>query len=467
MRMNKKRVWLAIPVLVALVALCVVWWTAAHQPPPQIIKHPTGELYRFAGVTYGTKNIPPTFAAQVVSWLPDRLANLARKYLGRRISQYSPVQKFDSPQLFVWFHRLDTNAAPSSGYTNLRGFLANESGLEGGVEGLAHFAPGESWPCFSFPVLPKRDRVIQCNLYTFSIEPARLVGHVTFPNPLHANFTQWQPVPLPALKRGSDMDVWLLLLSARGHADGSAILRPNGGIGRPIAPSQNGESNPTLFDLSVRSSKVTNELWTLHATELSDATGNVLRRLSQNMIQAPPFFRDKNNPAVWKGYSESLAGALWPDESAWRLKLEFKRLGGFDPDELVTFKNVPVPKTGVTNSLFLTNTAGGVQITLNWPVSKEHFSRGQTVAFSGPIPLEILGVELPAKTSEFALDFVEMTIDGNFANTQVFRRGYPGQYIFLILNPLPTNAQTADITVVVQKTRTVEFLVKPPAAEQK
>ncbi len=36
----------------------------------------------------------------------------------------------------------------------------------------------------------------------------------------------------------------------------------------------------------------------------------------------------------------------------------------------------------------------------------------------------------------------------------------------LLIDALPTNAQTLDITFVVQKTRTVEFLVKPPEVEQ-
>ena len=38
-----------------------LWWESAHRAPPQIITLPNGERYQFAGVTYGTNNVPPYF----------------------------------------------------------------------------------------------------------------------------------------------------------------------------------------------------------------------------------------------------------------------------------------------------------------------------------------------------------------------------------------------------------------------
>ena len=108
---RNKRIWLLLALVLVVIAGLAgwVWWERAHQPPPQIITLPDGSRFRFAGATYGTRNIPPSFTAHVVSWLPPPLAKLAKRYVGKRISQFNEGAKFDTPQLFVWFQQLGTN----------------------------------------------------------------------------------------------------------------------------------------------------------------------------------------------------------------------------------------------------------------------------------------------------------------------------------------------------------------------
>ena len=71
-------------------------------------------------------------------------------------------------------------------------------------------------------------------------------------------------------------------------------------------------------------------------------------------------------------------------------------------------------------------------------------------------------VELPGKPAGVALDFLKITTDTGKVETA--EAGYfAGDFDFVqCLQSIPSNAQTVDITLVVQKTRTVEFLVKPP-----
>ncbi len=432
MRLNKKRAkWvIAIAAVGALAAVGAVWWSVAHQPPPQIITLPNGDRYRFAGATYGTKAIPPTLTAHALNLLPRQLENLARNYLGTRIGQYPSVQKFDSPQLFLWIQQLGTNASPN---TFLSGMLADQSGREGGLQSLWVFGKGVPWACFTFPVAPKRSLTAQFDLYTVFSGPGPVgllspVGRVTFSNPVPGRFPQWQPELLPAVKHDGDLEVKL---------ENSISLETTSYVGKEPR---------TWFDFSFRPGQRTNETWVFHAAELSDATGNRLRGSADD--------------AGWSTSRKSIAGVLWPGETAWCLKLEFKRIRGFDSRDLVTFKNVPVPKLGATNSLHLTSSVGGFQVVLEWP--GKHLTFVPSLNTLGSLR-DNLHAELTGKTEGVALDFKEMTLDGRPAEIAQSAHN-SGLVCEWRMAPIPTNAQTADITFIVQKTRAVEFLVKPPAS---
>ncbi len=226
------------------------------------------------------------------------------------------------------------------------------------------FDSSATWSYVTFPVVPKRSPKVQFNLYTPKTStlpsPLSLVGRVTFPNPVLGRFAQWKPEALPAVKTTDDLEVRLETVSIGHAARGTVERKPWGFVFGPDGPL-------TRFGFSLRSAKGASEQWVLHATELSDATGNQLRCLSENMVYWLRGDLKYPNATGWAGYGESLPGMPWPDEAAWRLKLELKRVRGFDPLEMVTIKNIPVPKAGTTNSLFLTNTAGNVQIILEWP----------------------------------------------------------------------------------------------------
>ena len=160
--------------------------------------------------------------------------------------------------------------------------------------------------------------------------------------------------------------------------------------------------------------------------------------------------------------NESLWGTLWPDESAWRLKLQMKRALHFDAGEMVTFTNLPIPVMGTTNTTPITRTVGGIQVVLT-----EFFHGSDTLRNgSGYTPgTSRIRVELPGKPAGMALDFLNMTIDA--ATTEPIHYSPLDSALVIFLQSMPTNAHTADITWVVQKTRTVEFMIKPPSRNEK
>ncbi len=269
-----------------------------------------------------------------------------------------------------------------------------------------------------------------------------------------------RPEPLPVVKRAGDLEVKLAGVSTDRGVGGVRDLGLNGIWGEHYQPARVGGNIRTWFEFLLRSADSTNAFWVLHAAELSDATGNILTGIADNTGYRLSGIPQYANSADWSAYSESLPGSLWPDETAWRLKLQFKKLSGFDPRDLITFRNVPVPMSGATNSSFLTNSINGVQIVLAWPANLGDMKKLglEPIASAGDYPF----AALLGNPAGFALDFVQITLDGQ--PVTIADHGPRFSDTYLDMRSIPANAQTADITFVVQKTRTVEFLVKPPTA---
>jgi hypothetical protein len=474
-RQRWRLVGLALALFLAAVAVAVwVMWDRGPSGPSQILTLGNGEKYQFVGTTYGTRNVPPSFEAKLVSALPARLANLARKYVGPQISQYNAGEKFDPPHLFIWFRRNVPASTPGPPLTarlavqeGIEGFfvLGNSGSIDptarladqGGVEaGLVDYSPAfESslvWHYASFAVIPRRSRVLELNFYPYNGG----VGSVRIPNPLYGIFPEWKPEPVPAVKKAGDLEVRLDDFVTGSQIGGAMVSKPNGSRSLPFRPAAKGRDHLTGFDFSLRSSRGTNEVWVLQSAELSDATGNVLRNTSfRSSMNA---FHGYARPQLteWSAYSETIAGTLWPDEAAWRLKLELKRASGFAPEEIVTFKNVPVPAMGTTNHPGLTKSAGGIQVALT------KFVRRPNLTGNGMDASQVT-IELPGKLKGVDLDFLDLQTDAGQA--EIYSTSPMDFACVVYLKSIPANAKTMDFTFVVQKTRSVEFLVKPPKGE--
>jgi len=461
MRLRKRILWPAITVVVVAVAIgAAVSWNRRHQAPPQIITLSNGDQYRFVGATYSTKNVPPVFAARLQRLLPKSVANWSRKYLRTDTSQFNQGETLDSPRLFVWFQRLGTNTPFS--VTNLTARLADESGVEGGASTYPAFARSVAWTYAEFEVIPRRSRTLQCTLYPFAVTPnaPNPVGQVTFANPAYGHFPQWQPEPMPTVRKDSDLEVRLDDLTTGHQANPATILKPNGSWGLPIRKALRGQEALTSFDMSIISPPRSNEFWVLHSVKMSDATGNAIRDgwFGQDIFGYNEFGPRPTPLPPKRAYSESIQGTLWPDENAWRLKLEFKRALGFTSNELVTFPNVPIPKMGATNNLHIVKTAGGCQIVLTQFVRKPDMI--ETIGGMPDNFMSRVRFEFPDRPAGVAFDIQNMTTDQGKPERYGWSSPDSG-YLFLIKS-IPSNAQTMDLTWVVQRTRTVEFMVKPP-----
>ena len=437
-----------------LVAISVTVVVAAlwPKPPPQIITLASGDRLEFAGVNYGTNTEPPTFSARLVERLPQPLAHFIRQHAPGRFPQFGVIGYTSRPQLTVWFRVLANYASGGGPTLQFSPKLADQDGVEAGA--WTRYGNGGQWFYVTFPVAPRRSPVIQCVLYpnTGGTNP---VGRVSFRNPLFGHFPQWQPDSIPVVKMAGDLEVSLDDLAIEDGMNSVSMAKANR---RPASQrGDHGQPAFTSYQLSLTPAPGKAEAWVLHSAEFDDATGNVLHQ----SVFSPPGWRPGDSAFGRRaGKTTStyfVPGTLWPDESAWRLKLEVRRALGIDPSELVIFTNVPIPAPR-TNCLFhLTNSANGVQIVLTELDRQQHsIQNGDSTVFVS----NALLIELQGKTAGVALDAVDVTSNDGIPVSGIMYGS--GSSYALDLTQIPANATNLNVSLVVQKTRSVEFLVKPP-----
>jgi hypothetical protein len=138
------------------------------------------------------------------------------------------------------------------------------------------------------------------------------------------SFAKWTAEPLPSTKEDGDLSLTLTKLVA--GAD---------------TPYQRNQDNPddamnkgvqVAFHIERAGKQVTN--WTPVSVETTDATGN---RTAVN-------YGPNGNQVQWNGDEGTFTYqyGLWPDEPAWKVRMEMTQSSDFSSDEQWTAQNIPV-----------------------------------------------------------------------------------------------------------------------------
>jgi hypothetical protein len=457
--LRSKKIWLVLALLAVVAAGAAMTWLASSREPAQFVTLSDGRKYRFVAVTWGTNHSDPTdqrFVARLVNHLPTRIADYFRGKFGVRL-KLRPTFRISVPSLCLWLKpetAPDTAGNPPVGrVTYVYAMLADGNGVEAGSESTQDLSANFTSPVAIFPmVVPRRSKILECHFYAHSFGtgggpaipvPLPELGRIRFANPLYGRYPQWQPETLPATRVVGDLEVHLsnCISGITVWLGRDALTGKNTNIYRAPVP---GEEAVTRFDLQVVSPRGTNERWTSQITELSDATGNGLTN-SQFVYQQ---------------------GTFWPDEQALRLHVELKRFSGFPPSDLIIFTNLPLPAPNVANGAALTNTAHGI------PIVVRNFSTEQSAAKPGMISFRSgeptgpywVEVEIPVPLAGEAVDFVKTATDAG--ETVDYQSGNDsGQFRRRSFRSLPANAKSLNVTVAIQKLRTVDFFVKPVVAK--
>jgi hypothetical protein len=142
-------------------------------------------------------------------------------------------------------------------------------------------------------------------------------------NPLFARYPVWIPEPVPATKVDGDLNVTLVGLQ-------TGVSREN-----PCPAAQANEIPFSRAIFQVRQAGRADSSWQPKGIEISDATGN---RWSPFVALEFVKHRPESVELVF-------SGALWPGETAWKLRVELSRTTDFEAQELWTVRGIEVPQS--------------------------------------------------------------------------------------------------------------------------
>jgi hypothetical protein len=399
---------------------------------------PDGSVVRIIGATYGTNHAIGHPLARIAARLPAPARGLLTRVLGPSIKSTITTK----PTLVVWLEdtSLRTNTAPGPGYFDV--FLADGTGFVSGD----HSSLGQWWAnpqLLIFHAIPRRDPKIAIEFfYHLPTGKATNCGRLYLENPLYKRYAQWQPETLPATRRTGDVEMIVRKLST-GHSSHTTHKSIEGG-GRVIEFGTNrfDGRNTSVCLCAFRPLRNTNEVWCIANEEVSDATGNCL-----------------GNTGIGRGGDDdgyfTFEPGLWPSEAAWRLNCEIKRVQGFAPEEMFRFDDVPLGGLERTNQIGWTTNFNGASVMLHYvvrraPSTNEAWSSAElsfahlTVAATNGVAVDLLSSRTDRGTNLACPSWSS----GNNERDYHFRA-------------IPLDANTVTFTFAVQRTRRVEFTLKP------
>jgi hypothetical protein len=164
---------------------------------------------------------------------------------------------------------------------------------------------------------------------------------------------------------------------------------------------------------------------------------------------------------------------LWPDEAAWKLRMEFSQQSNFADDELWSAQNIPLEpgrqmdfynynnRRGVTNSVFAETDLNGYHLKIFTP--KQFTDAGMGSYLQGGLHIQVT----PSLPNDIRLTIVKLTDDqtNDIAN---MNQGWGGggmagtTYNYGLRNL--GGATNLNLTIALHKSRFVEFTVKPEKA---
>jgi hypothetical protein len=415
---------------------------------------PDGNSVRIVAVTYGTNHVVGTRVGQKVGNLPVGFQNILKRLLGHRATPLQTVTT-TTPELVVWIDYQTNSAggpAPASLYYNpLLGDGSNF--ISGDGPFMFGYFSGPTVDSVRFNTFPRRDPILTLNLFHQNSQgAAALCASLPFANPLYRQYPEWQPETLPLTKRAGDLEVTLKSVETGHDNSMTSRSRPGGGQYVTFGTNRTDGRNYTVVDIKLRPLTNTNEAWHVAGIEISDATGN----------------RARNGSMSWSGDAGtfSFTPSLWPGEKAWKLKLDLKRTAGFHPEELIEFKDVPLGELNRTSLVNRQTNSGGLTVALQ-SISRRAPFTNSSWSSSQLSEVKLTNSTLPAGTY---LDLLSVVWNPGKTNNPESSSWSDTERTYGF-REVPTKAQTADFVFVLQKSRILEFTVKPelpkPAADAK
>jgi hypothetical protein len=429
--MKKIILWSVVLVLTVGILAASIWWLRR----PQVIILGDGTKLTLLGVEYGKHHkFPPV------------------KTKGRRTGGGGPASFYTTNDTLVaWIlseHKSDQwpnyqVLAYDEGATACVGnWIRNSRSIKNGME-----IAGVQLDAFQ-----RRDRKIYLRVMSYGQRGQQVAkGQFVISNPARGSFPKWTPDPLPDTQSDDDLNVTLTRLNygVRGFNYGNSSGKmKNDPMSKAVLAA---------FHAEQKGIAVTN--WQPVRIETSDATGNHVFNNSWSNG------RDDNGDATM-----TYQWGLWPDEPAWKLRVEMSQTSGFKDDELCSVSNVPIQpgswqdlwnnggrNNRNTNSAFAETTLNGTHLKI-FPaiqITDQNFGNSQK---QGGVRV-VADPDLP---EGFRLTVTATDERGRKLQNWGPNGGGGGNYT--VQFPDIRNAQSLNLTIALHQSRFMEFTVKPQKA---
>ena len=423
--MKKIVLWSVVSVLIVGIAAGAFLWL--HKP--QVITLSNGTKLTLVGVTYGRHHVAPKI----------KIAGGRARGGGGRIDSTNDT-------VVVWIlaeHK--SNQWPN--YQLMVYDKANTACVGTWTRTQSQIKNGVEIQGFMLNAYPRWDRKTILRIMSYGQRGQQAAkGQFVVSNPVRGKtFEQWTPEPLPGTQSDGDLDVTLTKLVA------DAPSPYNRGNGVP----RNDPINKCVqidFDVQQKGQSVTN--WRPVQVETTDATGNYIK----------DWINDYRQNGEKEGYFYQYG--LWPDEPAWKLRLEFSRTSGFSNDEIWAVTGVPVRSgtqqdawndwsdSSKTKAAFADAAVNGIHLKLFPAVRYQDQNQGggQSVSF-------LLKADPDPESEGMRVTVLKATDDQGHALQNRGASWGSGNYQYQYANA--RNVETLNLTLVLHKSRFVEFTVKP------
>jgi hypothetical protein len=440
MKPSRVRILLLIGTVAALTVVLVLFGLSKPPPKPQVVNLPDGSTLTVLGVTYGTNHIVGTPIGKMVARMPQPVRRIAERVLGPKAT-FSRSSTTVEPALKIWLNRETPPGFRPS--TNFQGsctaFVADNSGFASGPD--YWFMPDTVWSLY-FTAFPRREEFVLIKLARdMGGEHFTEFGTLRVRNPLFAKYPTWTPDPEHATQSSGHLSVELKRL-VTGTSGGSTLSTSSDGSTHFILhTNQPGGRNYSVVETKISTGGHTNEQWEVTGVTVSDATGNVVKNSSLS--------------TGGDGSATSFNPSLWPCETAWKLKILYRRKAGFVADELFAFPDIALPKAGITNKVGWSTNVNGCRVTIAEVCVKTPTSPNSWTSRDS----SYLKVTHSPLAENMYLDLGEVWFDnerGNYAGWS--SSGQERQYW---LREIPAEAKTLRVVFAVHQGRALEFIAKP------
>jgi hypothetical protein len=435
-------------IVVALVCFAILLLsTAGHKPSIQTL--PDGSLLKLVSVSYSTNHSYHGALTMVTGWrkaiariLPKTsLARLGWTMTGGPSMTVFGLGEGSSNLAVFTYCQEATNS--SFLYTRVQVFddLGNTFD-DGGARGTLDMRDNRQSirvDCWNLSAFPRRSATVGLRYFLSSgrNKPWSQVAEFSIPNPAPGKYPNWSPEPTPATKTDGGLTVTLQSLTS-----GLSKIDPT----RPVATN---EVAVTEAVLHVTQTGRTNHSWRPKEVQTSDATGNKWKPLP---YQVKTTHTDDSDTFTFDG-------ALWPGESAWKLRFEFSRDDEYDPDEICAFSGIIVPGASQVIMLGDSTNVAGSELRLV-AISGETAEQPGNLKWSTARKHTNLSIRVEPLPSDRRLTLVRITDETGREATIRRQPDYrsPEQvYAFKV----PEGAKQLTATFALHKSCFVEFLARP------